>query len=208
MTSSVIKKRIVPALLMLALSAMPAPAGASVEITEVGKQPVEADFPSGGRLRMDLCSSEVNVRGTEGSGIRLLYDSETDTSRVRVRIKSTGGDGELEVEDCPHNNFRITIEVPRLTDLHLRMSAGQLGVKGVTGNKDLELHAGELDLEIGRREDYATVEASVTTGEVDAAPFDTSKGGLFRSFEWKGPGKYRLHAHTGAGQVTLTEAAR
>jgi hypothetical protein len=88
------------------------------------------------------------------------------------------------------------------------MAAGQLEVKGVTGNKDLELHAGELDVEIGRREDYARVDASVMTGEVDAAPFEISKGGLFRSFEWKGPGKYRLHAHAGAGQVTLTEAAR
>ena len=195
------KNRLVPVLLMLALSATPAPAGTAVEITEVGKQPVETDFPSGGHLRVDLCSSEVEIRGTEGSRIRVLYDSESEPDRVR--IKSTGGDGELQVEDCPHNDFRITIEVPRLTVLHLRMFAGQLEVKGVTGNKDLELHAGELDVDVGETGDYALVDASVVTGEVDAAPFKVSKGGLFRSFDWKGPGKYRLHAHVGAGQVTF-----
>ncbi|MCI0408507.1 MAG: hypothetical protein L0191_08090, partial [Acidobacteria bacterium] len=45
--------------------------------------------------------------------------------------------------------------------------------------------------------------ASVVTGEVDGAPFDVSKGGFFRSFERKGAGKYRLHAHVGAGEVSL-----
>jgi hypothetical protein len=29
------------------------------------------------------------------------------------------------------------------------------------------------------------------------------KGGLFRSFEERGNGKYRLHAHVGAGELTL-----
>jgi hypothetical protein len=45
--------------------------------------------------------------------------------------------------------------------------------------------------------------ASVNSGELNARTFDVEKGGLFRSFERSGPGKYRLHAHVGAGELDL-----
>jgi hypothetical protein len=36
-----------------------------------------------------------------------------------------------------------------------------------------------------------------------AAPFSETHGGLFRSFEKSGNGKYKLHAHVRAGNLTL-----
>jgi len=47
------------------------------------------------------------------------------------------------------------------------------------------------------------VEASVTTGSIDASAFGGSRDGLFRSFQKSGNGKYRLVAHVGAGDLTL-----
>jgi len=193
-----------PILLALPFSLLSlAMATRTVELAEVGKQPVETSFPSGGSLRMHLCSSGVGIRGLEGSVVRLAYRSEKDTSEHKVRLKPSGTEGSVRVDRCPHDNFRITVEVPRFADLHVRMVAGQLDVKGITGNKDLELNFGELGVEVGKTEDYAHVDASVVTGEVDGAPFDVSKGGLFRSLERKGAGKYRLHAQVGAGQVSF-----
>jgi hypothetical protein len=176
---------------------------AANEVDEVGKQPVDIDFASGGNLKMDLCSSGVEIIGVARNRIHVSYDSPKDTSRVKVRLKTAGSEGTVEVDGCTHDNFRITIEVPRQTHLHVRMAAGQLDVEDITGNKDLELHAGELNVELGKAGDYAHVEASVMTGEVDAAAFDVNKGGFFRSFERKGSGRYRLHAHVGVGQVTI-----
>jgi hypothetical protein len=193
-----------PILLALPISLVSlAMAPKTFDIAEIGKQPIEISFPSGGSLRMDLCSSGVDIRGVQENIVRLSYKSENDTSEVRVRLRTSGSEGTLEVDRCPHENFRIVLEVPKLADLHVRMVAGQLDVKGITGNKDLELHFGQLGVEVGRKEDYAHVDASVTTGEVDGAPFEVSKGGLFRSFEREGAGKYRLHAHVGAGQVSF-----
>jgi hypothetical protein len=40
-------------------------------------------------------------------------------------------------------------------------------------------------------------------GGLDASAFDVAKGGLFRSFEHHGPGKYRLHAHVATGGIDL-----
>jgi hypothetical protein len=76
-------------------------------------------------------------------------------------------------------------------------------MQNVIGDKDVEMHAGQLTIHIGQPADYSHVEGSVTSGEVDAPPFDVSKGGLFRSFQENGPGKYRLHAHVGAGELDL-----
>jgi hypothetical protein len=173
-------------------------------ILEIGKNPVETDFASGGELRFDLCSSGVTIRGSENNKVRISYGGgKGDPSKVRIKFKSTGNRGELDISSCPHNNFQITIDVPSQTDLYLRQFAGQVDVVRVTGNKDIELHAGQLNVEVGKPEDYAHVEGSVNTGEVNAMAFNVSKGGLFRSFEKDGPGKYRLHAHVGAGELDL-----
>ena len=176
---------------------------AGTEIEEIGKQLVEVDFRTGGSLKMDLCSSGVKVVGVDKDQLRVAYDSKKDMSKVSVRLKLSGSEGLVEVDNCPSEDFRITIEIPRKTDLYIRMAAGQLDLDDVTGSKDLKMHAGEMNVELGRAEDYASVEASVMTGEVDAPVYKVNKGGLFRSFERKGPGRYRLVAHVGAGQLSL-----
>jgi hypothetical protein len=93
--------------------------------------------------------------------------------------------------------------MPRITDLYARIPYGEVHVEGVEGNKDISIHAGDLTVSVGKSSDYGHVDASVMSGELDGEPFGESHGGLFRSFHKAGSGKYRLHAHVGAGQLTL-----
>jgi hypothetical protein len=83
------------------------------------------------------------------------------------------------------------------------MPFGDLHLRQVRGSKDVAVHAGEVTIDMGDPKDYAQIEASVTTGELDAGAMGVSKGGLFRSFHKDGPGKYRLYAHVGSGQLNL-----
>lgn len=170
-------------------------------IDELGKSPVEARFVSGGRVRMDLCSSGIQIVGTEEPALRVSYHPERDN--VRVRMQVSGDRVDLRLTGCPHNNFHARIEIPKSSALYVRMLAGQLDVEDVTGDKDVELSFGQLNVDVGKTEQYARVDASVNSGEINASAFDVEKGGLFRSFAQRGPGKYRLHAHVGAGQVDL-----
>jgi len=172
---------------------------------DITANPFETDFAPGGRLSLDLCSSGVGLRGTDENKLRVSYNSKSayDADRVKVRLKGSGNSVSLEIDGCPHNNFQITISLPKITHLYVRMWAGQLDISNITGDKNLELHAGQLNVDVGKPEEYGQVDASVTTGELDAASFDVSKGGLFRSFHKSGPGKYKLHAHVGAGQIDL-----
>ena len=151
---------------------------------------------------MELCSSAVELIGRSDQRVRVSYDARYG-DEVKVRLDVFGNHTDLRVSRCPHNNFQMTIEVPKVSDLHVRMFAGEMEVWGVTGDKDVSLSAGQLTMEVGKPEDYGQVRASVSSGDLEASAFDVSKGGLFRSFDKTGPGKYRLHAHVGAGQLEL-----
>ncbi len=188
-------------LFALLLLVSPFVAAQDARIEESGKSPVETRFASGGRIRMDLCPSGTEVVGTDEGKLRVSYDP--DRADVKVRMRVSGDQADLMVANCPHNNFRVTIEVPKQSGLYVRMMAGQLDVRDITGDKDVVLHFGQLTMDMGRPEDYRRVEASVNSGQIEAAAFAVSKGGLFRSFDHSGPGKYRAYAHVGAGQLEL-----
>lgn len=170
-------------------------------IERIGKSPVETKFASGGRIRMDLCSSGIDVIGKEGGQLRVSYDPGRGDVKIRMRV--SGDRADLKVTDCPRSNFRVTIEVPRSSALYVRMFAGELNVKDVTGDKDVVLHFGQLTMDVGKPDSYSRVDASVNSGDLEASAFNISKGGLFRSFDRSGPGTYRVHAHVGAGQLEL-----
>jgi hypothetical protein len=170
-------------------------------VDERGKSPVEAKFVPGGRIHMSLCPSGIEIVGTDHSAVRISYHPERDTVHVRLRI--SGDRADLRLTGCPHNNFQARIEIPTSSDLYVRMFAGELDVRDVSGNKDIELSFGQLNVDVGKTEQYARVDASVNSGEINASAFDVEKGGLFRSFKQSGPGKYRVHAHVGAGEVDL-----
>ncbi|MGH9702525.1 MAG: hypothetical protein ACRD4K_04035, partial [Candidatus Acidiferrales bacterium] len=122
---------------------------------------------------------------------------------VKVRLVRKRDGTNLEISGGPRNNIEIVVEIPRKTNLWVRMPAGELDVHGVIGDKDVELHAGDMTVGTGDPEQYAQVDASVTSGSLDADRFGVSKGGLFRSFKKSGSGSLHLHVHVGAGQLTL-----
>ena len=177
-------------------------AAQDANVEDIGKSPTEAKFVSGGKVRMDLCSSGIEVVGKDSDDLRVEYDSNRG-SEVKVRIQVSGDRADLRVRNCPHNNFQVRIEIPKSSALYVRMFAGQLDVRDVTGDKNVELSFGQMNLDVGKAEQYAHVDASVNSGELNASAFDVEKGGLFRSFSQSGPGKYRLHAHIGAGELDL-----
>lgn len=176
-----------------------------VEIHETGKDSFDADFPAAGQLRMHIRSGELKVLGSDENKIRIHYwgKNSVKSNDVKVRLKTVGNSGELYISVGPRNDFEIEIRVPRNTDLYLRMPAGEVDVSDVMGNKDIEVHAGDLTIGVGKPEEYAHVDASVHAGDLDTGPFGVAKDGLFRSFKQEGNGKYRLHAHVGAGDLTF-----
>jgi len=197
-----------PMLAILACLSLLVPTGlsqAKLEVADLQNHPFSVDFPSGSRLQIELRSGDFRIVGTDESKISVhIAGKNANNSRdLTVRFKRSSNDTELRVSGGPRNELQVTIEVPKFTGLFVRMPAGQLEVDGIAGDKDVSLHAGELILSVGNPADYAHVDASVTSGGIEAAPFGESHGGLFRSFHKNGTGKYQLYAHVGAGDLTM-----
>ena len=129
--------------------------------------------------------------------------SVDELKRVKVKVRASATNADVSVSDSPHNNFQVTIEVPQRSDLRVRMVAGEIIVDGVEGSKDVEVDFGRIEVKIPKPQEYGHRDASVRAGSIEASAFDVSKGGLFRSFEQSGAGKYRLHAHVATGEINL-----
>lgn len=155
-------------------------------------------FVSEGTVRLHLEAGGYTVTPNDSGNIVVSWH----TSRpIKVEIKPSGNRADVYVRDTPHNNFQATIEVPRHSNLWARLSAGELVVEDVDGDKNLEVLAGRIQVDVPHAQDYGHRDASVTAGSIEASAFEISKGGLFRSFDQQGPGKYRLHAHVMTGEI-------
>lgn len=154
-------------------------------------------------LEIELGSGDYQIVASASDSIAVVYDDNTDAVRkVKVQIDSGHGQNHLKIAG-PKSNFHAVIEVPRKTDLRVRMNVGGLRIGDVEGNKDIEVVAGNLELNSLHPQDYAQADFSVRIGDVYAPLFKTAKSGFWRSFKTVGPGKYRLHAHVGIGDMTL-----
>lgn len=174
---------------------------APVSLTsQTSGNPAEKDFVSGGKVEITLESGDYDIRASADNRIHVRWN---EASRARVKLTTKGKSADLRVENTPNNNFHATIEVPALTDLRIRLTAGDMSVAGIKGDKDIEANAGDLNISVGSSSDWGDVDASVTAGDIHAPAFQAAKGGLFRSLNWNGPGKYRLHVHVMAGDVNL-----
>ncbi len=166
---------------------------------------LERSFVSNGRIRMSLSAGDYRIVGATGNRIRVEWSvrDAAKLARVRVGADVRGGEASLSTDSPDSSGFKVVIQVPSQADLYVRLTAGDLRVENIRGNKDLELHAGDMDIDVGRPDDYQRVDASVWAGDLTAAPFNVYKGGLFRSFDWSGKGRYRLHARLKAGDLRL-----
>jgi hypothetical protein len=155
-------------------------------------------------LEIELGSGDYQIVASASDSIAVVYDegASAEIRKVEVQIGSGHGQNYLKIAG-PKSEFHAVIEIPRKTDLRVRMASGGLHVGDVEGNKDIEIRAGTLELNALRPQDYAQADFSVRIGDVHAPVFKTVKSGYWRSFKTVGPGKYRLHAYVDVGDLTL-----
>jgi hypothetical protein len=190
---------------VLSVSSLSGSTQTKVERKDLQNHPFAVECPSGSRLRLHLRSGDFRIVGRQDNriSVRLEGRNAINAQDLTVRLGHHADGAEVYIFGGPRDGLEVTIEVPASSMLYVRMPAGDLTVEGVSGDKDVELRAGDLSIAVGNAADYGRVDASVIAGDLEASPFNESHGGLFRSFEKRGAGKYTLHAHVGAGDLTL-----
>ena len=157
-------------------------------------------------LALSVKPSEVRILGTPDKKVRVRCEVPAGRDPGQTKIEWSGGvsSARLTIHGGGHNNYEFLIEVPESTDLTVRVKAGDVTVRGVAGNKDIEMIAGDLRIQLGRPDDYSTIDTSVRVGDLKAPAFGKNKGGFFRSFtRHYSRGKYKLHASLFAGSLRL-----
>ena len=166
--------------------------------------PVEQPFVSGGLVRIDLASANYLIQAGRDDRILVRWEAPRpeDAARVKATIEPRGSEATIAIKG-PDEDFNVVIELPAQTNVVVKLSAGDLRIRQLTGDKNVEAWAGSIDIEVGRREDYGSVKVSVRAGDIIASAFEKSQGGLFRSFTWNGPGRHTLDVRLTAGNVRL-----
>lgn len=200
-------KPVFASLAALSLSLLPFASGATdrTDISERGIPHFEAAIPAGSRIALHIRSGDIRIVGSDNGKVTVDVSgrNKDKIDDLRYRLTSEAGKSELHVSGGPRNDLTIEVRIPRNSELYARIPAGDVTIENIVGSKDVELHAGDLTIDVGNPADYSHVEASVSAGDISASPFGEDHGGLFRSFHKSGQGKYTLYAHVGAGDLTL-----
>jgi hypothetical protein len=181
------------------------PAQTRLEVKDLQNHPFSVPFAADSHLRVHLRGGDFRIVGNDENRIVVRFTGRNaDEARdLTVRLTENGKENELRILHGPKNELSVTVEIPAHTDVYVRMSGGDLDIEHVTGNKDVSLVAGDMKIDAGNPSDYARVSASVRFGDVYAPDFGEAKGWMGGSINTTGPGKYTLHAHVFAGDLTL-----
>lgn len=199
------KARLLAAAAAVALLASPIHAGQDPSSSSGSSGlPVDKPFAKGGTIRMQLAAGDYRISGRAEDRIRVSWraDRPGQAERLRANAEITGTRAVIATAGFK-NGIHFTIDVPARSDIDIDLSAGDLEVRGIEGNKRVESWAGDIAIDIGQPDQYKRVDASVRAGDLSARPFNVMKGGLFRSFSWTGSGAYSLQVKLFAGDLTL-----
>lgn len=158
-------------------------------------------FAAGGSIEMRLESGDYVIRAAPDARVRVSFAG--NTGDASAELGTSGTHATLAIKDTPHNNFRATVEVPARADLTIHLTAGNLEIAAITGSKNIDSRAGNVEISVPNSNDYGSVDAAVKAGNLDAGPFGDSSSGLSPRLKWSGPGKYTLRASLGAGNLEL-----
>lgn len=166
------------------------------------------ECPKGAHFWFKLRGGDVHIkRGSDPTHVVVRYtpDPHKPEKEKNVLLRSRTRDSSIQVEIRAPMSLSVDteLEVPSPVSLEVHMTGGDLSVEGVEGDKNLQLFAGDLKLDVGTLESLGEAEVSVRVGDVDAPSAGTLHGWLGHTWKYQGSGPYRLYAHTTFGDVNL-----
>jgi uncharacterized protein (TIGR02246 family) len=164
------------------------------------------EFAPAGQVELHVRYGDVHIIPADDSHLTITYAMHSNHAdyiqKVEPQFAVQGAKAVLTLR-APHNgNIEVELKVPVRTDIYLRLEAGDIRLGPIEGNKDLETHAGDIDVDLVDPASYGPVDVSTHAGDV-VAPFGKPHGWIGNSLNYQGTGSYRIHAHTLAGDVTI-----
>src|SRR6266513_6472306 len=106
----------------------------------------EKPFAAGGRIEMQLDGGRYEVRPSANNRVRIVTDEHIGDASVAITVEGTNA--RVEAKNTP-NHFKATIDVPAAADLVIHLTAGELVIGAIAGNKNLDSYAGNITIAVG-----------------------------------------------------------
>jgi hypothetical protein len=166
-------------------------------------------FVPAGQVELHVRYGDVHIMPADDAHLAITYTVHSNHAdlleKVEAQFEVNGAKAVLTLKAPRNGNAEVDVKVPARTDIYLRLEAGDIKLGRIEGNKDLETHAGDIDVDLIDPASYGPVDASTHAGDV-VAPFGKPHGWIGNSLNYQGTGSYRIHAHTLAGDVTFHSA--
>jgi hypothetical protein len=128
---------------------------------------------------------------------------EKNVKDARVDFDVHGNDADISFQiHGEGTQVDVELEIPENTNLDVHEKVGDLEVRGIQGDKDLELGVGDIRV-TAEKNAYRFVQASAGIGDVNGSGYGETSGWLGKTLKYHGGGKYELYAHVGVGDITL-----
>lgn len=166
-------------------------------------------FAAGGHVELRLKGGDVHVApAADSSHISIRYtmgsDRENFARKVLAEFQVTSSEADLKFTSPANGSVDVELEVPTQTSVYIRAKGGDLSVTGIEGDEDVQTIGGDITLDLPSGVKFYRVDASTHFGDIENSPFGNPKGWLGGRLHYRGDGKYRLHAHTFAGDVRFS----
>ena len=183
----------------LAFNAVPVVAATQTEILEC---------PAGAHLWFKLRGGDVHIKpGEDPAHIVVRYTPDPrkpeQEKNVQLRSRTRGSTIQVEIRTPIWLSVDAELEVPSPLSLEVHMTGGDLTVERVEGDKNLQLFAGDLKVDVGSLQSLREAEVSTRVGDADVPSAGTQHGWLGHTWKYQGSGSYRLYAHTAFGDVNV-----
>src|ERR1041384_5471075 len=115
------------AALLALLLAAPAIAAAQTKVTD-------KSFVSGGKVDIHLEAGDYEVKASSDNHVRVTLSGDMGKTVADVLINGTHAD--VNVHNTPNHSehFHVVIEVPKISDVAIRLTAGDLTVDEIAGS--------------------------------------------------------------------------
>src|SRR5712671_4335780 len=123
------KKRAITSAVLAAAIAVPALAYAQTR-TE------DRAFVSGGKIDIHLEAGDYEVRASRDNHVRVTLTGDRGNTVADLVVEGTHADVTVRKTPNSSKTFHCVIEVPKVSDVAIRLSAGDLDVGEITGSKD------------------------------------------------------------------------
>ena len=105
---------------------------------------LERPLSANDRVKMDLVAGDYRITGSPENRVRIDWTVREAESLPKVRVFAEERQRELTiVTKLPSNGqARFTMQLPNQSDLYVRLTAGNIYIEDIRGNKDVQLRAG------------------------------------------------------------------